>query len=56
MTFIRAPFVMEAGDGVDILARVDDRIVAVRQGTQLALAFHPELDNDLRIHQYFLDM
>ncbi len=56
MTFIRAPFVMEAGDGVDILARVDERIVAVRQGTQLALAFHPELDNDLRIHQYFLDM
>ncbi len=56
MTFIRAPFVMEAGDGVNVLARVDERIVAVRQGTQLALAFHPELDDDLRIHQYFLDM
>ena len=56
MTFIRAPFVMETGADVKVLARVEDRIVAVRQGAQLGLAFHPELDHDLRIHEYFLGM
>lgn len=54
MTFIRAPYVMEAGAGVQTLAHVDGRIVAVRQGSQLALAFHPELDQDVRLHQAFL--
>lgn len=39
MTFIRAPYVMEAGPGVEVLAQVDRRTVAVRQGSQLALAF-----------------
>ncbi|HJK08055.1 MAG TPA: hypothetical protein O0X54_00755 [Methanocorpusculum sp.] len=39
-----------------MLAEVDGRIVAVREGNQLALAFHPELDPDTRIHEYFLAM
>lgn len=56
MTFIRAPYVTEAAEGVQILARVDDRIVAVRYGRQLALSFHPELDDDLSIHREFLGM
>ena len=54
MTFIRAPYVMEAGPAVETLAQVDSRIVAVRQGSQLALAFHPELDESTLIHEAFL--
>lgn len=56
MTFIRAPYIAEAGNGVEVLATVDGKIVAARQGSQLATAFHPELDEDTRVHQYFLDM
>ena len=55
-TFIRAPFVMETGRGVETLATCDGNVVAVQQGKQLALAFHPELDEDPRIHQLFLDL
>ncbi|MGI6229837.1 MAG: pyridoxal 5'-phosphate synthase glutaminase subunit PdxT [Tractidigestivibacter sp.] len=54
MTFIRAPYVEEVGDGTQVLATVDDRIVAVRCGSQLGLAFHPELDADTRLHELFL--
>ncbi len=56
MTFIRAPCVRDPGEGVEILSVVDGRIVAVREKNQLALAFHPELDCDTRIHAYFLAM
>lgn len=56
MTFIRAPYVTEAAPDVEVLARVDDRIVAVRYGRQLALSFHPELDEDLSVHREFLGM
>jgi 5'-phosphate synthase pdxT subunit len=52
--FIRAPYISEVGPGVDILARYEDKIVMVRQGHLLAAAFHPELTDDLRIHQFFL--
>ena len=55
--FIRAPLVVRVGKGVDVLARLsDERVVAVRQGSLLATAFHPELTHDLRFHRYFLDM
>jgi 5'-phosphate synthase pdxT subunit len=55
--FIRAPIIEEAGDGVEVLARLDDgTMVAARQGKMLAAAFHPELTDDLRVHQYFLDI
>ncbi|MCX6362276.1 MAG: pyridoxal 5'-phosphate synthase glutaminase subunit PdxT [Armatimonadetes bacterium] len=53
--FIRAPYVVEAGLGVEVLARYDDRIVAVRQGVFMASAFHPELTNDVRMHRLFAD-
>lgn len=56
MTFIRAPYIAEAGEGVEVLAKVDGKIVAARQGRQLVTAFHPELDGDTRIHEYFLNM
>ena len=44
------------GDGVDVLATCDGRIVAARQGKQLVTAFHPELTEEVKIHQYFVDM
>ena len=56
MVFIRAPYIAAVGDGVDVLARVDGKIVAARQGKFLATAFHPELTDDLSVHKYFIDM
>lgn len=56
MTFIRAPYVREIGEGVQVLARVHKRIVAVRHGAQLGIAFHPELDEDFSIHELFLSL
>ena len=56
MTFIRAPKITHAGKGVDVLARVGSSPVAVRQGAQLGVAFHPELDDDLRMHRLFLSL
>ncbi len=53
--FIRAPIATRAGEGVDVLARLDDHaIVAARQGHLLATAFHPELTGDSRVHRLFL--
>ncbi len=59
--FIRAPGIVDVGEDVDILARFDEAdaqpvIVAVRQGPILATAFHPELTDDLRWHQLFVEM
>jgi len=52
--FIRAPAITQVGSATDLLARVDKYGVAAQQGNKLALAFHPELGNDLRFHEYFL--
>jgi len=55
--FIRAPVIEQVNGKVEVLARLDDgTIVAARQGKLLASAFHPELTNDLRFHQYFLSL
>jgi 5'-phosphate synthase pdxT subunit len=54
--FIRAPAIIDVGKDVDVLAKVNDYIVAARQGNKLALAFHPELTDDLRFHSYFINM
>ena len=56
MTFIRAPYIRESADEVETLSAVDGHIVAARQGNQLVTAFHPELDSDMRVHEYFLGM
>lgn len=56
MTFIRAPYIGLAGENVEILARADGKAVAARQDNMLVTAFHPELNDDLRVHKYFLDM
>ena len=53
--FIRAPLIDSVGEGVQVLARLEDgRIVAAQQGHWLATSFHPELTGDPRFHQYFL--
>ena len=54
--FIRAPWVEEAGQGVEVLAEAEGHPVAVRQGHLLATSFHPEVEDDGRIHQLFLDL
>jgi pyridoxal 5'-phosphate synthase pdxT subunit len=57
--FIRAPWVEDVGEGVQVLARVEEgeaagRIVAVRQGSLLATSFHPEMTGDGRVHELFV--
>ena len=54
--FIRAPKIEEAAAGVEVLARLEEGIVAARQGLMLTTSFHPELTDDLRVHQYFIDI
>ena len=54
MTFIRAPYIKNVSDGVEVLATVDNHIVAARFNNQIGLSFHPELTGDTRIHEYFL--
>jgi pyridoxal 5'-phosphate synthase pdxT subunit len=53
--FIRAPWVDEHGDEVEVLAEVEGHPVAVRQGNILAVAFHPELTDDRALHRWLLD-
>jgi 5'-phosphate synthase pdxT subunit len=53
--FIRAPWVEEVGEDVEVLAEVDGHPVAVRQGNILAVAFHPELGSDLSLHKWLVD-
>ena len=54
--FIRAPWVERVGSAVEVLARAEAHIVAVRQGPMLATAFHPEVTGDRRVHRLFVDM
>ena len=53
--FIRAPWVEKVGEGVEVLASVDNHPVAVRSKTLLATSFHPEITGDHRIHRYFIE-
>jgi 5'-phosphate synthase pdxT subunit len=54
MVFIRAPRIVSAGPGVEVLARRDGFPVLVRQGSIMAATFHPELSSDRRVHQFFV--
>lgn len=56
MVFIRAPYVSSVAADVDVLATVDEHIVAVQYGNQIGLSFHPELTSDTRIHEMFIDL
>ncbi len=53
--FIRAPWIEEAGPGVEVLAEVDGHPVLAREGRFLVAAFHPELTGDSRLHELFLE-
>ena len=54
--FIRAPWVEEVGERVEVIATLEGHIVGVRQDHLVGIAFHPELTEDDRVHEYFLDM
>ena len=56
MVFIRAPKIVHVGEGVEVLATEGNDPVAVRQGRAMAATFHPELSDDTRVHQAFLDL
>ena len=56
MTFIRGPIISSVGEGVEVLARVDNQIVAAQDKNMLVTSFHPELTDDVRLHQYFINM
>ena len=56
MTFIRGPIISSVGEGVEILATVDDQIVAAQEKNMLVTSFHPELTDDVGLHQYFINM
>ena len=56
MTFIRGPIISGFGEGVEILATVDDQIVAAQEHNMLVTSFHPELTDDVGLHQYFINM
>lgn len=53
--FIRAPHIAKVDNGVEILSKVGDKIVAVKQGQYLGVSFHPELTDDYRITKYFIE-
>ena len=55
MTFIRAPYIESAADDVQVLSRFNGHIIAARQKKVFVTAFHPELTDDIRIHEYFLN-
>ncbi len=52
--FIRAPYFEDVGPGVEVLSEIDGRVVAARAENILVTAFHPELTDDMRFHEYFL--
>ena len=56
MTFIRAPYITDTAEEVTILSAIDSKIVGVRYQNQIALSFHPEITEDLRIHKLFLEI
>jgi 5'-phosphate synthase pdxT subunit len=53
--FIRAPSIKEVGPTIEILATLDNKPVAIQQGIHIGTTFHPELTNDTRLHEYFLN-
>ncbi|OPJ55842.1 pyridoxal 5'-phosphate synthase glutaminase subunit PdxT [Alkalithermobacter paradoxus] len=56
MVFIRAPYIVDIDESVDVLYKLDRNIVAARQKNMLVTSFHPELTDDKSFHQYFINM
>lgn len=54
--FIRAPSVSDTGPGVEVLAKFNEKIIAVKKGNMLGVAFHPELTEDVSLHKYFINL
>ncbi len=55
MTFIRAPYIESVSDNVEVLSTVDGHIVAAQQDNMIVTSYHPELNGDSRVHEYFLN-
>ena len=56
MTFIRAPYITEVGKNVEILSEVDGNIVAAKENNILVTSYHPELNDNLQVHKFFISM
>ena len=56
MTFIRAPYIVNVGKDVEVLSVVNGNIVAAKKDNQLVTSFHPELNDSLEVHKYFINM
>lgn len=54
--FIRAPSVSDTGSGVEVLSKFNEKIIAVKKGNMLGVAFHPELTEDVSLHKYFINL
>jgi 5'-phosphate synthase pdxT subunit len=54
--FIRAPIIKNVGPNVEVIAKFNEEIVAIKQDNIIGVAFHPELSGDLRLHKFFFDM
>jgi len=52
--FIRSPVVKQVGQGVEVLSKLEEKVVAVRHGNVIGTSFHPELSGDTRLHEYFV--
>jgi 5'-phosphate synthase pdxT subunit len=55
LVFIRAPYITKVESNVEVICKVNDNIVAARQGNMLVTSFHPELTKNLEMHRYFID-
>lgn len=56
LVFIRAPYIQRVGKDVKVLCEIDGKVVAAKEKNMLVTSFHPELTDDLRMHQYFINM
>ena len=56
MTFIRAPYISSVGKNVEILSEVDGNVVAAKENNILVTSYHPELNDDLKVHKFFAEM
>lgn len=55
MTFIRAPYIESVGPNVEVLSEIDNHMVAARENNIFVTSYHPELNSDTRVHQYFIE-
>ena len=56
MTFIRAPYISSVGKNVEILSEVDGNVVAAKENNILVTSYHPELNDNLKVHEFFVEM